>query len=146
MARCTSICYIPQPIYSCNNSKMYDPKYMDIMTNLKIVAMIPRNGKIKRACNGGITLEPESFFTPIYRKIFADSRVTTVSDLLALFLDAFGYIRDNNESMYIVALLVEMKNSLVGLENLKGTYKTDGKVFAQLSLLIEQVKMNIEHH
>ena len=137
-------------------------KYQQIILNLKIIGQIPRNGKIRRAGHGGITLEGESILTPAKRTILGDSRNQSVSDINGILQESFSLLKlllnhklvvagdyketDENRHLLqqIFTLFREFVNCLPGLENLRGTYRYDIKTASSILFVIDQIKLQIE--
>lgn len=136
--------------------------YEQIILNLKIISQIPRNGKIRRAGYGGITLEMESIMTPLKRTIYQDSRSQGISDIKSILQESYSLLKlllnhklvvafehkETDENRYLLqqiyTLYHEFQMCLPGLENLKGTYRFDIKSVASIQFAIDQVKIQLE--
>lgn len=136
-------------------------KYDQVVLNLKILGMVPRNGKIKRSDNGTITLENDDLFVPVKRYIFNDGRKQSITDINSILEEAFSLIKiillskriidnefkvcdDNRQLMSQLNVIYnELKKSKKGIENLQNTYKDDIKTCASFDLMIEKINFNL---
>lgn len=137
-------------------------KYQQIILNLKIIGKIPRNGKIRRAGHGGITLEGESILTPMKRTVFGDSRNQSISDINSILQESFSLLRlllnhklvvsseyeENDENRHLLQQIFtlnrEFLNCVTGLENLRVTYRSDVKIASSILFVIDQILLQIE--
>jgi hypothetical protein len=61
-------------------------KYDFIIVNLKVIAQVPRNRRLKSTADGYFTLENNDIWVPIRRKIFGEGRNKLVRDLKSFLL------------------------------------------------------------
>ena len=140
---------------------MEESKYDQIILNLKILSMVPRNGRIKRSDNGTITLENDDLLVPIKRYIYNDGRRQTIMDINSILDETFSMIKiimsskrltdsnfescDSNRHLInqLNVIYNELEKSKKGLENLQTTYKEDIKTCATLDLLVEKIDFNL---
>jgi hypothetical protein len=137
-------------------------KYENILLNLKIISMIPRNGKIKRSDNGSITLENQDLLVPFKRYLFGDGRRQSLSDINGILEETFSILKilinskslvdtnfqltDDNIMVWnqIHVIFKELHRSRLGLNHLKNTYKDDFKIVASIELIIDKVSFQIK--
>lgn len=140
-----------------------DDKYESSILNLKIIAQIKRNGKLRKLSRGSITLEDENILVPFKRRLFADSRHQTMVDINSILNEAFSQSKLMTSSLNLETdydtndisdetrttlekltnLYREFCRSMVGLENLKSTYRDDVKMVAKIELVIEKVQSHL---
>jgi hypothetical protein len=140
-------------------------KFDIIVGNLKILSNIPRNGKICRSSNGGITIEADSLLQPLKRILYRDSRTQAITDITSITNETFSLLKlllsscaksrelaQNTQQLtkkeadlktieYQVNMLSkEFTSCITGLENLKTTYNTDIKVKSQLDVILDKIE------
>jgi hypothetical protein len=136
-------------------------KYDQVVLNLKILGMVPRNGRIKRSDNGSITLENDDILVPVKRYIFNNGRKQSLIDINIILEEAFSLIKiillskrivdnkyqvcdDNRQLMSQLNVIYnELKKSKKGIENLQNTYKDDIKTCASFDLMFEKINFNL---
>jgi len=141
-------------------------KYDRIILNLKIIAQIPRNGRLRRITKGAVTLEDDHLLVPLKRMIYHDSRHQSLNDLSAIInesisesklwlvskdlddgedLDSLDDMSDSKRAVVEKVSLMyrELERSTVGLENLKSTYRDDISIVSSLDILIEKVHSHL---
>lgn len=69
-----------------------DTKIDHIIHNLRIIAQIPRNGRIRKSTQGRISLETNSYLMAVRRFYNQDSRTQAILDIKAVFDEAFAAI------------------------------------------------------
>jgi hypothetical protein len=121
------------------------------LTSLKIMAMLPKNGRL---CvrKGQLAIESDDNWQTIRRWINHDSRDQIMLHMRNCIGNAIklskGLIHNQIEtdlkSWTIGRLLVEMKNSQTGLVNLKTTYCSDPAMVAAIDVLIERLNANCD--
>lgn len=130
-----------------------------VMVNLKILAKVPRNGRIRKTRFGNITLESESIMLPFKRALYQDNRHQAMVDIQGIVQDAFTDVRTLMNSKYLLEphhsdeqervvekltiFYRELENSITGLENLKVTYADDISTTATLDLIIEKINLQL---
>jgi hypothetical protein len=141
---------------------MDNEKYETILLNLKIIGMIPRNGRVKRSSNGTITLEGDNILVPLKRYFLADGRRNTISDMNSILNETGSQIKlllgntnvvdvcyklteENRHIMLqITNIYKELEKSIDGIENLKVTYRDDVKTSALLDLILSKIKVQLD--
>lgn len=142
------------------------------LVNLKILAKIPKNGRIKRLPNSYIGIENDiSRLTCIKRYLNSDSRNRTIQDInttINMSIEKNNYIlnskyfRDhkkfdinnsfisdliNNEYITKLNLLIEiteaLRNSVIGISNLKFTYDNDPECLSKLDIILGKIHNHI---
>lgn len=138
------------------------------LKDLKILARIPHNGRIRTSISGDIELEPESALNPVTRKLSSDSRRKALRDIQRIIKQAFehadGILRSKYLNVYDITdkptdtdidqhqeecrrlryLGNEMTRCIIGLNNLKGTtYKDDASFGAEVELIVRDIKDKI---
>jgi len=121
------------------------------ITNLKIIAMVKKNGKL---CvrKGQLTIEPDDHIQMLRRWYNRDSRELTMMHIRNTINNAIkvskGLIDNQIETELrewtLNKLYQEMLNSQNGLINLKTTYIADSICVASLDVLIDRLTANCE--
>ena len=133
-------------------------KFDTILLNLKIIASIPRNGRIRRTPNGSITLESDSIMVPVKRFIYRDDRKQAILDINCIINEAFAEIKSLLASKHISGdtnsedeearttleklglVYSELERASIGIENLKTTYQTDIPVTSQIDIVLNKIE------
>lgn len=136
-------------------------KYDQILLNLKILGMVPRNGRIRRSDNGTITLENDDLLVPVKRYIYNDGRKQSILDINSILDEAFSLINiilsskkmiendfqlcDANRQLINQLQVIhdELSKSKKGIENLKTTYKDDIKTCASFDLMMDKINLHL---
>ena len=134
-----------------------DDKFDNLIVNLKILAKIPRNGRIRRF-KGKVTLEDDHLFVPIKRFIYNDSRDQALTDITSIIYDSFSEIKYLHSHITFTVdgsrcsnmkkldmILTDLKDCIIGLENLKNTYKEDPQVTAHIDLMITKIQSYLDN-
>lgn len=123
--------------------------------NLKILSKIKENDKLLTN-NELLEIDSPHLFQSINRWYNNENRNITIEKLNSILEDTFliteNLLNENKEEKNLEEtntqifqnLILEMKNSLVGLENLKKTYSTDILISSQIDLLIGKLSTRIE--
>lgn len=123
--------------------------------NLKILSKIKENDKLLTN-NELLEIDSPHLFQSINRWYNNENRNITIEKLNSILEDTFliteKLLNENKEEKNLEEtntqifqnLILEMKNSLVGLENLKKTYSTDILISSQIDLLIGKLSTRIE--
>nr|QDY51976.1 hypothetical protein 2_48 [Mimiviridae sp. ChoanoV1] len=123
--------------------------------NLKILSKIKENDKLLTN-NELLEIDSPHIFQSINRWYNNENRNITIEKLNSILEDTFliteNLLNENKEEKNLEEtntqifqnLILEMKNSLVGLENLKKTYSTDILISSQIDLLIGKLSTRIE--
>jgi len=123
--------------------------------NLKILSKIKENDKLLTN-NDLLEIDSPHLLQAINRWYNNENRNITIEKLNSILEDTFliteNLLNENKEKKNLEEtntqifqnLILEMKNSLVGLENLKKTYSTDILISSQIDLLIGKLSTRIE--
>jgi hypothetical protein len=123
-----------------------------LLINLKILGRIPKNGKITKSQHGIISLEAETMLTPLKRFWSQDSRYQAIMEVSQIVDDAVFRFQEMSNSKYfdpqldpdkfdnlckyLDALHTGLTDAIVGVENLRFTYKTDVNIVSQLEVIL----------
>ena len=126
--------------------------------NLKIISKIKENDKLL-ANKNLLEIDSPHLFQSVNRWYNKENRNITIEKLNNILEGTFKITKillekekgnkeekslEDNNSQIFQTLILEMKNSLVGLENLKKTYSTDILISSQIDLLIGKLSTRIE--
>jgi len=126
--------------------------------NLKIISKIKENDKLL-ANKSLLEIDSPHLFQSVNRWYNKENRNITIEKLNNILEGTFKITKillekekdnkeekslEDNNSQIFQNLILEMKNSLVGIENLKKTYSEDILVSSQLDLLIDKLSSRIE--
>ena len=126
--------------------------------NLKIISKIKENDKLL-ANKSLLEIDSPHLFQSVNRWYNKENRNITIEKLNNILEGTFKITKillekekdnkeekslEDNNSQIFQNLILEMKNSLVGIENLKKTYSEDILVSSQLDLLISKLSSRIE--
>ena len=141
------------------DSKIIKQKFIDEnILNLKIISKIKENDKLL-ANKSLLEIDSPHLFQSVNRWYNKENRNITIEKLNNILEGTFKITKilvekekddkeeislEDNNSQIFQTLILEMKNSLVGLENLKKTYSEDILVSSQLDLLISKLSSRIE--
>ena len=123
-------------------------EWSDIITNLKTVAKIRKHDKLQ--VRGKLLCIDDTYTRCISRWWLGTNRQSCI-EFFHVLLDNCGQfietarIGDDRRKRKEVclAILHELSNSLVGIENLKTTYKLDMTMVSQLEVVISKVHSHI---
>jgi hypothetical protein len=122
------------------------------LTKLRIIAKIPENGKLDTTQND-LNIYDATFWNWVWRKFQGDSKAIAVKYLTDLYREITSFsdqlmhnintesniLRKNKKLVMLVSLTEKIKESLVGVRNLSGTYKN----FLKTVSLLECVEQDI---
>ena len=129
-----------------------------LLINLKIIANIQKNGRIKRSIYGIISLDSDYLFYQSFRRfINNDSRKQSIFEINSVITECHEKIKEiiNNRFMnaqysnreeflqnteLLFLIYNSLKNSLEGINNLKFTYIDDHNTVSQLDILILKIQ------
>ena len=127
--------------------------------NLKIISKIKPNDKLL-ANNNLLEIDSPHILQSVNRWYNNESRSITIEKLKIILEGTFKITKillenekqnkdddkslEENNSQIFQTLILEMRNSLVGLENLKKTYSEDILISSQLDLLINKLNTRID--
>jgi hypothetical protein len=101
-----------------------------ILTNLKIISKITEYNKFYINTDNYIIVEKNSLLVSIYRYIYNIDRYKNINDLIIIYDEVFLYINniinnniyDDDNIKQLKDLSTALKNSIIGLSNLKIIY------------------------
>ena len=141
--------------------EIIEQKFIDEnILNLKIISKIRENDKLLTN-NNLLAIDSPHLFQSLNRWYNKESRSITIEKLNDILDGTFAITKilldqekknnnkdkeslEENNSQIFQTFILEMKNSLVGLENLKKTYSEDILISSQLDLLINKLNTKIE--
>ena len=111
----------------------------DLIVNLKSIASSQVNERLCVASDGKYLLRDERYFQPIMRFITGDSRTKLVDYVERVLVAIKHHLSQQNEwkRQKVVELLPQV---LVGLENIKSTYRADRVVLYRLENIIDTLR------
>ena len=128
-----------------------------LLINLKIIANIQKNGRIKRSMDGIISLDSDYlFYQSIRRFLNNDSRKQSIFEINSVITECHEKIKEviNNRFMtpqnsnreeyfqnteLLLLIYNSLKSSLEGIQNLKFTYIDDHNTVSQLDIMILKI-------
>jgi hypothetical protein len=127
------------------NMELVAHKYL---TKLRIIAKIPENGQIDTTYNN-LDIYTNNIFSWVFRKLQGDGKENTVKYLMDLYKEINSFIEqyihiltmETNETkkrkkiLLVVSLAEKLKDSLIGIHNLAGTYKSYVKITSILECI-----------
>tara|TARA_B100000123_G_C25731322_1_gene429436 strand:+ start:1311 stop:1781 length:471 start_codon:yes stop_codon:yes gene_type:complete len=128
--------------------------------NLKIISKISEGDKLSTSENI-IKIDPPSILQGVNRWINSEGRGVTLKRLEEIVNDTLSITEkllesernkkedldkalDENNSQIFQKFIIEMTNSLLGLENLKKTYNEDIMITSQIDLLLKKITTRID--
>lgn len=140
--------------------EIIEQKFIDEnILNLKIISKIKENDKLLTN-NNLLSIDSPHLFQSVNRWYNNESRNITIDKLNDILDGTFAITKilldqekksniskdslEEDNSQIFQTFILEMKNSLVGLENLKKTYSEDILISSQLDLLINKLNTKIE--
>jgi len=121
-------------------------KNKHVLSCLKFIANIKVNEKINLRY---LSLQEDGFFTQLLRTLNQDNRQKTLVFIDETIHKAFELIKcyENSklmsEKIMCDNLILDLKSSREGIENLKKTYSTDLKFICDLNCLLEFIDANL---
>jgi len=127
-----------------------------LLINLRILSKIQKNGRITKSIEGVIHLENEAIYKSVKRFLYNDSRKQSLYEINSIIDESNYFLNqmvnnkytnpiNKNTSEYIKnmeiinIILDELKNSKIGIENLKFTYKNDHNIISQIDICILKI-------
>ena len=149
-----------EPIIREVETEGINQKFIDEnILNLKIISKIKANDKLL-ANNNLLEIDSPHILQSVNRWYNNEGRAITIEKLNSILEGTFKITKillenekknqeedkslEENNSQIFQTLILEMKNSLVGLENLKKTYSEDILISSQLDLLINKLNTRID--
>ena len=109
----------------------------DIIINLKIISKIKENDKM---IVNNKTMAVDNRILLLFRRWWSvDSRESTIDYITKLLNNTFIYLDNNND----INVKQELKNSLVGLDNLRSTYRLDNVISSKIDIVIDKINKYI---
>lgn len=132
----------------------------DNLLNLKIISKIKENDKLSSQ-EKIIKIDPPSILQGVYRWMNAEGRCITLEKLTDIVNDSMEItegllkrekdLKENeyldlqeNNSQIFQTFIIELTNTLLGLENLKKTYCNDINIMSQLDILLKKITTRID--
>ena len=136
------------------------PKFIDEnILNLKIISKIKENDKLL-AHKNLLEIDSPHLFQSVNRWYNNENRNITIDKLNNILVDTFNITKsilekeknnkeekkslEENNSQLFQTLILEMRNCLTGLDNLKKTYSEDILISSQLDLLINKLNNRVD--
>lgn len=111
-----------------------------MLINLSIISKISLDNKIYMNDEGYLAIENGTIFQGLLRFIFRNGRVKTISNLNNFYNNVFSYIDNSENGNNLNTLLVYLRKSITGLENLKETYNGDIVTTSKLDIILDNVR------
>ena len=132
----------------------------DNLLNLKIISKIKENDKLSSQ-EKIIKIDPPSILQGVYRWMNSEGRSITLDKLTEIVNNSMDItegllkrekdLKENeyldlqeNNSQIFQTFIIELTNSLLGLENLKKTYCNDINIMSQLDILLKKITTRID--
>ncbi len=144
----------------------------NILLDLKIISQLKVGNKLYRNYNNLLGIQEYERFISIKRYLFGDSRYRAIEDIQRVIefaiekcqsiLDSIYYNKScksvidnpfikqkydteyNIRKNYLISLHTELKNSIIGINNLKETYKTDINIVSKIDLILADIENFVE--
>jgi hypothetical protein len=68
-------------------------KFDFVIVNLKVIAQVPRNRRLRTTTNGNFTLEDNHLFIPLRRILYGEGRIKLIRDIKSLLIEVQSQIR-----------------------------------------------------
>ena len=117
----------------------------NILLDLEVIKQVKENDKLSVLVlpgNKRLIVDSYSYFSSITRKYNGYNRDDTIKyleELVDIINKSCATINNGNHSDLAETLNNSIKNSIIGLENLKKTYKNDSIIIAKLVLIINKL-------
>lgn len=132
----------------------------DNLLNLKIISKIKENDKLSSQ-EKIIKIDPPSILQGVYRWMNSEGRSITLEKLTEIVNNSMDItegllkrekdLKENeyldlqeNNSQIFHTFIIELTNTLLGLENLKKTYCNDINIMSQLDILLKKITTRID--
>lgn len=132
----------------------------DNLLNLKIISKIKENDKLSSQ-EKIIKIDPPSILQGVYRWMNSEGRSITLDKLTEIVNNSMDItegllkrekdLKENeyldlqeNNSQIFQTFIIELTNTLLGLENLKKTYCNDINIMSQLDILLKKITTRID--
>ena len=128
-----------------------------LLVNLKILSKVEKNGRISRSYSGMISIENNAFYQSLKRWVSQDSRHQSMLEIKSIIEEAETKINSLLENKNLRSgvpisaeyiriceilnlLYTELPGVIIGLENLKFTYKSDVYTESQIDIILINVR------
>ena len=142
------------------NNLLDKSRIEDNLLNLKIISKIKENDKLSSQ-EKIIKIDPPSLLQGVYRWMNAEGRSITMEKLTNIINESMliteGLLKrekelkeneyldlQENNSQIFQNFIIELTNSLLGLENLKKTYYEDINMMSKLDILLRKITTRID--
>ena len=129
------------------------------LLNLKIISKIEENDKLITT-DKLIKIDKPTVFQGVHRWMSSESRTNTLEILNQIYENSFDItdilltkekdldenkkeLEDSNSQIF-QKFIIEFTNSLVGIDNLKKTYKDDILILSQLDMISNKINSRLE--
>lgn len=129
------------------------------LLNLKIISKIEENDKLITT-DTLIKIDKPTVFQGVHRWMSSESRTNTLESLNQIYENSFDItdilltkekeidenkkeLEDSNSQIF-QKFIIEFTNSLVGIDNLKKTYKNDILILSQLDMISNKINSRLE--
>jgi hypothetical protein len=132
-----------------NQTKRMDTNSQEIISRLKFIGSIKKGDKINTR---HLYIQPAGMVTSFSRTLlYPDSRSNTIDFCIGTIKRSYEllitYERSQNksENQIYLNIIGDLKNALIGIENLKGTYIDDNKFCCDMDTLLEEIRAKLDH-
>ena len=146
--------YNDKPYYSSSDDSTdndtCDLTLEDIFINLQLIAKIEVGNKLiqeKKYIN--IDTSYFKFFTRWLQGVDRNINLTFINNIL---IKAYFYNtellkkKDSHSALLLLRLVTDLKNSIIGLINLKHTYSSDKLIQSEIDVMIENIRAVIDNN
>jgi len=113
----------------------------EILIRLKYIGGIKRGVKLNIQ---NLSYSDSSWFETIRRSLSGEGRAHTQEFLKNVVSSSLDIINDYKDSEFIETILEHLSNTVVGLENLRETYRMDPEFECRVSTIIENVNFQLD--
>jgi hypothetical protein len=133
------------------NAVVSDDFIDSTIANLKVIGMVPQNGKL---CvrKGHVCLDPPDALQPVRRWMRGDTRDAAILHVRNTIGNATRILTYMSRRGPLIAarwtterILSEMQQCEAGLQNLRTTYTEDSLMVANINVLIERLQATRQH-
>lgn len=124
-----------------------DPNTSDVISKLKFIGKIQKGEKINVR---SLYVQPNNWFTSIVRTLFnSDNRANAFNFIEGVVNRSFEIINCNRLSFSLINahivhnIIVDLKQAIIGISNMKTTYEFDVMYCCKLDTLIQSIKSRL---
>ena len=124
-----------------------DPNTSDVISKLKFIGKIQKGEKINVRY---LCVQPNNWFTSIVRTLFnTDNRANAFNFVESIINRSFEIVNYNRVSFSTVSrqvvqnILLDLKQAVIGISNMKDTYEFDVMYCCKLDTLIQSINSRI---